>query len=307
MLSIFNKSKSIFVCIAVLALISLTLVSCEKEVKINLNSGESQVVVEGSIESGLPPYVFLTNSIGYFATIDINTLQNSFIHGAVVTVTDGTTTATLKEYSIDTGNNGNKFYFYSIDTAVKPFFVGKIEKVYKLRIEYKGKVYESYTKIPNPTPLDSVKTVQPDAPFDTDKNPTARQFRIYFKDPDTIGNCVRYFTKRNSEPYYPGLNSVYDDQVINSIYFQTTIPCGEPRGAKYNRDSSGVAYPGDTVTIKWCAIDRSVYNFWSTYEYSLGTIGNPFSTPINVKTNISNGALGVWAGYGSYYVTLVTE
>jgi len=293
-------------CIAVLVLMVFSLVSCEKEVKINLKTGDPSLVVEGAIENNLPPYVFLTKSIGYFSTIDYNTLQNSFVHDAKVTVSDGVNSVVLKEYSADTGSSGNKLYFYTIDTS-KGFYIGEVGKIYKLTIEVDGKVYESYTKIPNPTVIDSVKTVQPDPPFNRDKNPTARQIRIYFKDPDTAGNYVRYFTQRNSEPYYPGLNSVYPDEIINGIYFETTLSLGEPRSVAYNRDSSGVGYPGDTVTLKWSAIDKATYTFWSTYEYSLGTLGNPFSTPIQVKSNISNGALGIWAGYGSIYKTLVLE
>ncbi|OSZ78896.1 hypothetical protein CAP35_11785 [Chitinophagaceae bacterium IBVUCB1] len=282
------------------------LVSCEKEVNIKLNTGEPSLVVEGVIENGLPPYVFLTRSIGYFSTIDLNTLQNSFVRNAKVTVSDGVRTVQLREYSLDTGANGNKLYFYSIDTAGS-FFVGQIEKVYKLTIEVDGKIYESFTKIPNPTTIDSMKTVQPDPPFNKEKNPLARQVRIYFKEPDTAGNFVRYFTQRNSEPYYPGSNSVYPDDIINGIYFETTLSLGEPTGREFNRDSSTVGYPGDTVTLKWCSIDRANYTFWSTYEYSLGTLGNPFSTPIQVKSNISNGALGVWTGYGAVYKTIVLE
>lgn len=292
--------------IAVVFLLVMSLVSCEKEVKINLKTGDPSLVVEGAIENNLPPYVFLTKSIGYFATINLNTLQNSFVHDAKVTVSDGVNVAELKEYALDTGSSGNKLYFYTIDTS-KGFFIGQVGKIYKLTIETGGKVYESYTKIPEPTNIDSIKTVQPDPPFDKEKNPIARQIRIYFKEPDTAGNYVRYFTKRNSEPYYPGLNSVYPDEIINGIYFETTLSLGAPRSAEFKRDSTGVAYPGDTVTLKWSAIDKATYTFWSTYEYSLGTLGNPFSTPIQVKSNVSNGALGIWAGYGSVYKTLVIE
>lgn len=283
---------------------ALLLVSCEKEVKIDLKTGDAQIVVEGYIENDVPPYLFLTKSIGYFASIDLNTLQSSFVHNANVTVSDGIRTVKLKEYPLDTGNN--TLYVYSIDFADSSF-KGEINKFYKLRIEVDGKVYEATTKIPTPTPIDSVKTVQPDAPFNTEKYPTARQIRISFKEPDTTGNYVRYFTKKNNESFYPGLNSVYPDDVINGIYFNTTLPLGESRSKKYSRDSSGIGYPGDTVTLKWCSIDKATYDFWSTYEYSLGTLGNPFSTPIHVKSNISNKGLGIWAGYGAVYKTLVLE
>lgn len=293
--------------IAVVAIVLAVLASCEKEVKIDMKNGDASLVVEGSIENNLPPYVFLTKSIGYFAKIDLNTLQNSFVHGAEVTVSDGSQTVKLKEYTIDTGMNGNKFSFYSIDTSVLPFFVGQLEKTYTLKIVYEGKTYEATTKIPNPTPLDSVLSVVPPAPFDASANPTARQIKVYFKDPDTLGNYVKYYTSRNGGPYYAGLNSVYTDEIINGTKFNTVFPLGEPRSSARNFDSLGLAYVGDTVTFKWSAIDKRTYDFWSTYEYSLGTLGNPFSTPINVRSNISNGGLGVWAGYGSIYTQLIMK
>src|SRR5947208_8562831 len=90
--------------------------SCEKEVNINLTNGETQLVVNGQIEIGDPPFVVLTHSIGYFSKVDLNTLQNSFIHNADVQVSNGSRSIKLREYSIDTGGNA-KFYFYTIDTA----------------------------------------------------------------------------------------------------------------------------------------------------------------------------------------------
>jgi hypothetical protein len=299
----FLKYKLTYAVVACL----LLLVSCEKEVNIKLDDGKSRIVVEGAIETGLPPYVFLTKSIGYFAKIDLNTLQNSFIHNAIVKVSDGVKTITLREYSADTGSNGNKFYFYSIDTALSPseWLIGEVEKSYTLTIESDGQTYTAVTKIPNPTILDSVRTTQPS--IIPDKNPDARQIKVYFKDPDTLGNYVRYFTKRNSEPYYPGLNSVYPDELINGTQFETTLAAGENRNGNLSFDSLGFFHPGDTVTLKWCAIDKNVYDFYSTFEFAIGTIGSPFASPIKVKTNVNNNALGIWAGYGSTYTKLVIE
>jgi hypothetical protein len=289
-----------------LVILIFAISSCEKEVHVKLSDGDPSLVVEGAIETGVPPYVVLTTSIGYFAKIDLNTLQNSFVHGAVVKVSDGTKTVNLKEYTIDTGALDNKFSFYSIDIndpAQK--MLGEQEKMYKLTIEYKGKTYESSTKIPTPTPLDSVITIVP--AIIPKNNPDVRQLKIFFKDPDTAGNFVRYFTKRNKEMYYPGLNSVYSDELINNTYFQTPLSAGENRNTTTGRDSLGFFHPGDSVILKWCAIDKRVYDFYNTFEYAIGTLGSPFATPISVKTNISNGGLGVWAGYGSIYYPLVIK
>ncbi|RYE26365.1 MAG: DUF4249 family protein [Sphingobacteriales bacterium] len=293
----------------VVMLFVLVLVSCEKEVKINLANGDSRIVVEGAIETNVPPYVFLTKSIGYFAKIDLNTLQNSFVHNAVVTVSNGSKTVTLKEYSLDTGGTGAKLYFYSVDTSLPPseWMIGEVDRSYTLTIESEGKTYQAITKIPNPTQLDSVNTAIPS--IIPDNNPDVREIKVFFKDPDTLGNYMRYFTKRNSEGYFPGLNSVYPDELINGTLFQTTLAAGENRNTIGDTgfDSLGFFHPGDTVTLKWCAIDKGVYDFYSTFEFAIGTIGSPFASPISVKTNVNNNALGIWAGYGTIYKTLIIE
>ncbi|MCB0697084.1 MAG: DUF4249 domain-containing protein [Chitinophagaceae bacterium] len=286
----------------------ITFLSCEKEVKIDLNTGEPRLVVEGGIENDLPPIVLLTKSIGYFDKITLETLQNTSVHGAEVYVSNGTKTVQLHEYSVDTGNNGVKFYYYSLidfnNPVIPPldsFMVGEIEKYYILTIKYEGQTYTSTTKIPNPTPIDSILTKVPDRPA---ADTHSRTLQVYFKDPDTAGNYVRYYTSRNDEPMYPGLNSVYSDEIIDGKLFNTEFVLGEPRSTTKPFDSLGLCYPGDSITFKWAAIDKNVYDFWNTYEFALGTLGSPFATPIQVKSNISNNALGVWAGYGALYYTL---
>jgi hypothetical protein len=47
-----------------------------------------------------------------------------------------------------------------------------------------------------------------------------------------------------------------------------------------------------------------VYEFWRTYQFAINVIGNPFASPTNLPTNFSNGALGVWAGYGTSYIKI---
>ena len=280
---------------------------CEKEVDLKLNSGASKIVVEGGIENGSPPLIVLTKSISYFSKIDLASLEDAFIHNASIQVSDGSGTISLREYSIDTGGQGNKFYFYSIDTANPASFgfLGVSGKDYHLRIDVDGKQYTASTRIPAFRTLDSFWYGAPDVlPKDV---PGARLLYIRYTDPDTLGNSTRFFTKRNSEPYYPGVNSVFNDEVINGTAISVSIPSGYDKSKAPKLDSLGYVFVGDTVTLRWSAIDRATYDFWSTLEFSTGSVGSPFSTPIQVAGNISGGALGVWAGYGSQYRTIVIK
>ncbi len=296
-----NMTHRLRLIIAFLFVISLA--SCQKEVHINLGSAPPQVVVQGAIETNLPPYVVLTSTIGFFNSVDLTTLQNSFLHGALITVSDGTNTVTLKEYSIDTGSN-SKFFVYSVDTATTAgIMYGQVEKYYTLSVTYNGVTYKSVTKIPAPKGVDTLWFAPPI--FTNDKTPdSAVTLYANYSDPDTLGNYVRYFTRRNNEQYYP--SGIFSDDIVNGkIIRNIDLYAGYDDSTNVNGDSLRYFYPGDTVTLKWSEIDKGVYEFWNTYQFASNAIGNPFSSPINVKTNMTNGALGVWCGYGTLLSTIV--
>jgi Domain of unknown function (DUF4249) len=289
--------------LAVAFVFIVTLASCEKEVHIKLASSPTQLVVQGGIENGLPPYVFLTSTMSFFSNVDLTSLQNSFIHGADIRVACGTDTAHLLEYSFDT-SGGNKFYVYTIDTAsIATAMIGQVGKFYTLIITYNSITYTSTTKIPNPKGVDSMWFAAP--LFTNSKTPdSAVQLFASYTDPDTLGNSIRYFTKRNNEPFF-GVD-IFNDQIVNGKTIDDiALYAGYDKTAKANEDSLRYFYPGDTVTLKWSAIDKAVYDFWNSFAYANNALGNPFASPINLKTNMSNGALGIWGGYGSVSKTIV--
>ncbi len=292
--------KNSIIAISCLAII-LGISACEREVHLNLSTGTPKVVVEGRIDNGYPPFVTLTSSIGFFDTVDFSSLQNYFIHNADIKVSDGTTTVSLKEYALDTGNH-SKFYIYSLDTSSPGAlsFTGQVGKFYTLTINYNGQTYTSVTKIPEPIKIDSIRS-QPPA-FVPKDYPNAIDLVVYFKDPDTLGNYARYSTKRNSEPFYTG--DLYSDQITNGIAVNWHIHPGK-NTAQPDSVKNSYFFKGDTVTVAWSSIDKGVYTFWNTFQYAADQVGNPFSSPINSESNISNGAVGVWAGYGTTQSTFI--
>ncbi len=316
-----KANRSFGYCLLVLALLVLGLTSCEKDVKINFKGSDPKVVVEGAIEYGLPPYVILTKSIGYFDRIDPTVLQESYLHGAKITVSDAQNSITLKEYVIDTpiGGQSYKFSIYSVDLT-DPFalqFTGKYNTYYTLHIETAdGQVFTAGTKIPQPKPVDTMWVESPANP----PRPGAVQLYVQYSDPDTLGNCVKYWTQRKYQTYdsligqtkyvntgfVEGLNSAYNDEIINGATIKIVLDAGyDRRNPDLDINSYGYFFKGDTIVLKWSAIERSVYDFWSTLDFAYSSTGNPFASPVQVLGNIKGGALGVWAGYGSTYDTLI--
>jgi len=275
--------------------------SCEKNVNLALHQAGQQLVVDGKIESGHSPVVVLTRSQNFFSSIDTTILKNLFVHGAQVTVTGNGTMVTLLEVSVDT-LNGNKYYYYTVDSSEQFHFRGRTGGSYALHITVDGKAYDANTTIPSDGfRLDSawwlwgVKDNKPD---------TSEAFLMArIVDPPQLGNYARYYTKRNDEPFYPGLSSVADDEITNGTVFDFQIDRGVDKNDKIDFDDYGYFKRGDRVTLKFCNIDKTTYEFWQTWEYAWSNQGNPFSTPTTVLGNIP-GALGYWGGYETEYKTI---
>ncbi len=277
-----------------------TLAGCEKNINFTLNEREDVLVVDAQIENDQPPVVILTRSLSYFSNINPELIANTFVHNAVVTLSNGTQTQRLREYQFDI-LPGVSLFTYSLDEADPQAFRGEVNRRYDLRIEAGGKLYTASTSIP-----DTLK--KPDslwwtpAPFQEDT--TRIILMVRSTDPPGLGNYIRYFTRKNSGNFLPGENSVFDDQVIDGTSYELQVQPGIDRNNRvlwkdnfFNR--------GDTITLKLSNIDRQTYRFWNTWEFAYQSIGNPFAQPNKVTGNISNGALGAFYGYGSVSRTLI--
>jgi hypothetical protein len=276
--------------------------SCEKAIDIKLDETKSQLVVEATIENDKAPIVLLSSSLDYFSEISAEILSNSFIHDAKVFVSDGNITQQLKEYGVPANASGYTLYYYSLDSSNAFAFVGALNKTYSLRIDVNNQEYTAQTTIPALTKtVDSLWWKK--APDNPDTNKIVLEARV--TDPPGLGNYIRYFTKVNSEPFYPGLNSVFDDQIVDGTTYNVDVDKGVNRNQNINFDDYVFFAKGDTVTLRFSNIDKATFDFWRTMEYNYQSIGNPFSTPTKVISNISNNALGYFGGYASQYKSLI--
>lgn len=282
------------------ALSALLFASCEKEMNINLPSTEPKLVVEGQIENGLPPIVRLSKTIGFFGKIDTAALYNSWVSGETITVSDDERSVVLREYNYSMGPY--RIQLYTVDSADVDAmtFVGVPGKSYQLKIEWDGEIYEATTTIPPLNDgLDSFVTVLPDNEDDLLENPNYRLVKARYHDPADEVNRLRFFTAVNGGPFYPPFYSVNNDDIINGTSTEIIIETGWNRLSPDSFVRNNYFLLDDTIDIKMCSIDFQTYEFYRTLEFSYGTVGNPFSGPIVISGNISNGALGIWAGYGA--------
>jgi hypothetical protein len=281
---------------------AVLLTACEKAVDLKLNEVSPKLVVEATIENDQPPQVILTKSFQYFSAINLTDLSNSFVRGAEVEISNGRTTHRLKEYQLQPFP-GVFLYYYGIDsTQLATAFLGALNTNYTLTIRSGGSVYTAQTRIPSITRRIDSLYWKPSPPLLNDTSKVALMFRG--TDTPGLGDYIRYFTKQNRDPFYPGLNSVFDDQFIDGSSFDVQIERGVPRNGNLGE---GYSYfnRGDTVVFKLCNIDKACFDFWRTMEFSYASVGNPFSSPTRVISNIQGNALGYFGGYAAQYRQLI--
>lgn len=291
----------------------LLLMGCEREIELELPAAGDQWVVEGFIENGQPPYVLLTRTTSFFGENSFSSLPALYVHNAQMTVTYNGVDYPMTEYCLrNLPPNLQPLIadFLGVQLDSLPFgfdlcayanlqLLGQPGGVYRLTIQKGDTVATASTYIPQPVPIDSTWFVE-----ETDVADSLVRLWVAFDEPDTLGNFYRYFTKRNDEPFYPGLfGSVLDDQFFNAAQFRFNLDRGYPQNADIDFDTYGLFIRGDTIITKISSIDRAHFNFWETTENQLRS-GGPFASPTYILSNV-DGALGIWGGYGSAYDTLV--
>lgn len=314
--------------------LAILFVSCDKDITIELPEGETQLVVEGSIDVNEPPIIFLSHSQGYFDPLTLSDLASFYICDAVVTLTANGVTDTLVALSastltpeqqqqvadllgiaVDQLSNGNLCAY----TSLNPQFWGKYGTTYRLDVYHEGKHVHATSKMNYPVPLDSLWFAPPSG------NPNDSLGFIYatLNDPDTLGNCYRWAAKRINR--YPNwvpdvelrgkpkdmdfvrpFNSVTNDNFFNGLTFDFSYYRGSERGSEKFDDigiEAGYYKRGDTLVVKGQSIDYGSFQFIYDNENSSG---GPFAIPFNLRSNVVGG-LGAFIAYGSYVDTLVCQ
>lgn len=273
--------------------VAFGLIACRKDVNVKLPAYKQKIVVEASIEAGSPAIVFLSYTVPYFGNFDFSQPQKAFIKGALVIVSDGTTTDTLKE--IDPQNG----YLYA---GTRLF--GQTGQTYYLTVKVNDKVINGTTSIREPVKLDSLyfKGEQDSLGFIWQR----------FSEPAGLGNYYRWFAKRKTKDQFfaAPLYSTFEDKFIDGKAFDFSYDRGpQPNQVQDYRDDPerGFFKRGDTVIVKFCHIGPSEYQFWNTYYQNKASNGNPFSAPTNVKSNYNDPeeVFGCFVGYAPFYDTII--
>jgi hypothetical protein len=106
-----------------------------------------------------------------------------------------------------------------------------------------------------------------------------------------------------TKPFGPYFN----DQFFNGLSFEFTAynPMSFMDSAMASSPDAGYYHLGDTIVYRLSKMGKKEFQFFDKKINQVFSAGSPFATPINVPTNISGGALGVWVGYSPWYDTVI--
>ena len=299
---------------------------CTKEVKIDIPGYEEQIVVDGRIETGQPPIVLISKTQEIYSETSLDTYLNSFQSGAVVTVSDGTTTVVLDEICSDALPPGYETYaaqLFGISvselanyhlcayTTLNTAIWGQVGKTYSLNIQLNGQTYTSSTTIVQPTALDTVYWKQ-DNSADNGWGFTWAKLTDLASQYDSYFWQVKRMNMVNGEPkdadFKATFNPAFDDEFINGqtfeFYYENPQNWDDETIESKNRGHFQV---GDSVVVKFSKVDAAVYDYLEKKYMQLATNGNPFASPTSIPSNLSGGALGVWAGYSTWFDTILCQ
>ena len=300
----------------------LVLVGCTKEVKIDIPGFEEKVVIDGRIETDMPPIVLISKTQNIYSPTTLDAFLNSLQSGAIVTVSDGTTTVVLDEICSDNLPPGTEAmaaelfgipeeelgnYHLCAYSTFNTAIWGQVGKTYSLKVQLNGEIFLSSTQIVNPTPLDSVYWKQ-----DPGANPGHGYSWARLSDPGGFDAYLWQVKRINmvdgqtKDPNFKTTFSpVFDDEFFNGQTFDFSYENPFTWDDETVEDADkGYYKQGDSVVIKFSKIDANVYNFLEKKYIQLGTAGNPFASPTTIPSNIQGGAIGLWAGYSPIFDTL---
>lgn len=245
---------------------------------------QQQLVVEGRIEQGAGAVVALSLNIPFQEEYDTEDFRDMIVRWAKVTVISDEGEEVL------TGRANEDYptrYIYT-GTEIK----GEVGESYTLVVEYSGNQWRATTTIPHPTELEDIAI----------EHVCDSLYTISATLPPTSAPCSIDCSIDNSSYYAPTPLGIYDSS--NEV---RRVTINRPLDNLYRHDYMTYFTAGESLRIRVNTMEEFGFEYWSLWENNVINSLNPiFPAVDNLPTNISDNALGIWAGYGTTYYSIGT-
>jgi hypothetical protein len=241
----------------------MLLTSCEKEININLNSANPQIVIEGAVTDDTSScFVRISKTINFSDANNYPAVSN-----AIVIISDNTGGLdTLKEITPGMYKTKN--------------ITGQPGRTYSLKVVVEGENYFATSTMPFRTNLDSLRFNL----FGGSGDNSYFTVPVY-TDLPAIGNNYRFLLTVNGildKSYI-----IFNDNVGNGL--------GNQRPIFSSASKIGL---GDTVKVEMRCIDLNTYTYFYTLSQIVDSGPGGGATPTNPPSNIlGNSALGYFSAY----------
>lgn len=273
--------------------LSVSLMSCEDVIQLNVPETEKYLVVEGTITNVAgEQFIKLTESQALLSTTTPKAVTN-----ATVKVTDNT--GKVYEFK-DTKNEGK--YIWTPSTATEA--MGAIGKTYTLRIDADGESYQAVSELKRVPKIDSIvyKYESSGRVNQTGDNKPKEGYdaNFYAKDFVGVGDCYRVKVYKNGKMFSGADNIVI---AYDALLNKSSVGDGLMFILPLRRAISPELYlENDKLKVELNSITEPHFDFWTQFRTELNNTGL-FSTPaaripcnvINISTTPKKQAAG-WFG-----------
>ena len=247
--------------------------SCTKEIDVDLNTADPQIVIEGNITNDAGPH-----NVKISKTVNFSDPNNyPPVSGALVIISDNSGV-------VDTLEEASPGVYQTSTLAGIP------GRTYNLEVVAEGKSFHATSTMPQPVTLDSLAFTL----FTNNGNSGGPEYLTLpvYTDPAAFVNSYRFIQTVNEK--LDETVFVMNDNTFNGLQNQYSL---------FNPDAE--IKPGDYVSIEFCCIDKSNYDYY--YTLAQFTTDGPYSTtPTNPPNNITgSSALGIFSAYTVQKMTRV--
>ena len=270
----------------------LLMASCSERIDIELDSTYRRLVVQGAVTSDSVRHrVMLTTSLDYFAN-----MSSPQVSGAMVELSFDDQILTLAESPILPGLYETQEAFRGVPGTTYELDISQVD----VDADGQFEEYHAESTMPGGAELDDIALRYFSTPI-----VNGYQVLMWASHPVEQRDWFGFRIRKNGVLLTDSLStySVLADDLFNSGY----LP-GFPVGFLSDDDPRQVVYPGDTVTFELESIDQAYYDFVN--DAQLEMIGNVplFSGPsANIRSNISNGGMGIFAAYSIQRASTILE
>ncbi len=252
------------------------LYSCEKVIDVDLNTANSQYVIQSVLYAGEQDFIVnISQTTSYFSPSKPEVVKN-----ANISLID------------DNGHSYNLVYEDEGSYLLSSFEAESL-KEYTLKVVVEGKPYEATAGVAQFVPIDSVKVDTMEDEFDGYVETGVRIWFTSYSDKNNYYQIKTMINNQIQENNHRMLIGEYDAfESINSAF----IPIYEsPEN-------------GDIISVELIAIDKNTFQYFNSLdELSEGGLGFGGASPANPKSNWSNGALGYFGTGNSDFISIVWE